>query len=78
MPEVNTTESVAFEAASYYHDSIQQDAQALKDGTTSLDFFSEVLKGSNLITRYLISDPQHDRKRWSLYLTGQRRPRFYP
>lgn len=31
---------LAFEAASYYHDNIQQDAQALRDGMTSLDFFS--------------------------------------
>lgn len=31
---------LAFEAASYYHDSIQQDAQAMKEGMTSLDFFS--------------------------------------
>lgn len=31
---------LAFESAQYYHNSIQQDPQALKDGMTSLDFFA--------------------------------------
>lgn len=34
------TRCLAFEAAQYYHSSIQQDPEALKAGTTSLDFFA--------------------------------------
>ena len=34
------TRCLAFEAAQYYHSSIQQDPQALKAGMTSLDFFA--------------------------------------